>query len=187
MDTLIILFIFLSYFFGIKSILNNEYRPSIYSRIIWFILVLNNFISVVLLKNNFSVLILAGLGLVGNLVILTLSFKHSKKEFGKIEFISSVLIFISLAVWIFTKLPLLNLTIGVIAHFIGGIPTFQKVLNNPNDENLPFWLFFLIASLLTLITTDLSSISEYLYPLYFSLLNGVMTILCLRKFKILGS
>ncbi len=184
-DLAIIFFIFLSYFFGLKSIFDNRYRPNVYSRIIWFILVLNNFISVLLLNNNFSVLILAGLGLVGNFLILVLSLNKSERKFGKTEIISSVLIFLSLCLWIFTKLPFLNLTIGLIAHLIGGIPTFRQVIRKPREEDLFFWLFFFLGSIIALANTDLSSVSQYMYPLYFALLNGVMTLLCLRRYKIL--
>ncbi|MDO8265056.1 MAG: hypothetical protein Q7T34_01645, partial [Candidatus Parcubacteria bacterium] len=117
----------------------------------------------VVLKNNVTVILLAGLGLLGSLVILLLSLKKSQKVFGRTELITSLFLVFSLAVWIFTKLPLLNLTIGLIAHFIGGIPTYKKVIKNPRDENTLFWFFFGIASILTFITTDKTHISVYLY------------------------
>lgn len=184
-NLLIILFVLLSYISGLKSILENKYRPSIYSRVIWLILVINNFISVLVLKNDLTVLILAGMALVGNLMIFIFSLKKSETTFGKTEFISSILIFISLGLWVFTRLPLLNLMIGIVAHFIGGIPTYIKVVKNPRDEDLFFWLYFFLASILALINIDQLSVSQYLYPLYFLLLNGGMTLLCLRRFRAL--
>lgn len=172
----------LSYGMGAKAISDNKYRPSIYSRTIWLLLAINNIASVIILKNNVAVILLAGLGLLGNLTIFLLSLKKSQKTFGQTELISLLLLIFSLAVWIFTRLPLLNLTIGLIAHFIGGIPTYKKAIKNPRDEDILFWFFFCIASILTFITTDKTNISAYLYPLYFALFDGLMLLLCFRRY-----
>lgn len=166
---------------GAKSIIQGKYYPSIYSRVIWLLLAINAFASIVALKNSPGVFLLAGLGLLGNLLIFVLSLKKSKKVFGVTELISSVLLLLSLGIWVFTNLPLLNLTISLIAYFIGAIPTYRKVLKNPNDEDLLFWLFFALASLLTLVGTDKAHISAYLYPLYFAVFDGGMALLCLRR------
>jgi hypothetical protein len=167
---------------GAKSIYQNKYAPSIYSRIIWFLVACNSLLSVVALRNDFSVILLAALSLLGNILILTLSLRKSKRTFGSTEILSSVLLIISLFLWIFTRLPLLNLTISLIIFLIGGIPTYKKVIKNPKDEDLFFWLFFALASLLTLTITGRTGISGYLYPLFFSIFDGGMTILCLRRY-----
>lgn len=182
MTTLIVLFIFASYFFGIKSIFQNKYTPSIYSRVVWIFLSINNFASVVALKNDYSVLLFAGLGLVGSFFILVLTLKKSKREFGTTEVISTILLIISLGVWMFTKLHLLNLSIGLLAHFIGGIPTIKKVFVDPEDEDTLFWLFFAVASILVLIKADKVNISGYLYPLYIVFFECLITILCFRRY-----
>lgn len=185
MDYLIILLVLLTYIFGARSILNGSYKPNIYSRAIWLILVINNFISVLMLRNSFTVLLLAGLTLIGNLLIFLLSLKNSEARFGKVELITTLLILVSLILWFLTNLPLLNLSIGIITHFIGGIPTYKSVIKSPDSEDLFFWVFFFFASILTIFQTGLFSILEYLYPLYFALLNGVMSLLCLRRYLLL--
>lgn len=182
MNLIIALFVIASYAIGSRSIFKNKYKPSIYSRVIWLLLAINNLASVVLLKNNFSVLILAGLGLLGNLMILLLSVKKSQKTFGRTEIISTALLSLSLLIWIFTRLPILNLTIGLITHFIGGVPTYKKVINNPRDEDILFWFFFFMASLLAFLNIDRTNFSSYLYPLYFVLFDGLMTILSARRY-----
>ncbi|VVA44274.1 conserved membrane hypothetical protein [Candidatus Roizmanbacteria bacterium] len=182
MNLLIILLITASYFFGAKAILENKYFPNIYSRIIWLLLSINGLVSVILLKNNPSVILYALLGFLGSLLIFILSLKKSKKIFGPIEFISTIFLFLSLGFWIFTKLPFLNLSIGLIISFIGGIPTFVQVIKNPNDEDILFWLFFALGSFITLLDSDRSNISGYLFPLYFLVTNSAMTLLCLRRY-----
>lgn len=182
MNLLIILLIAASYFFGAKAILENKYFPNIYSRIIWLLLAINGLISVILLKNSPSVILFAILGLVGNLLIFVLSLKKSKKIFGPVELISTIFLFVSLGLWIFTKLPFLNLSIGLIVSFIGGIPTFVKVIKEPNDEDILFWLFFALASGITLLDSYSTNISGYLFPLYYLVINVFVTLLCLRRY-----
>lgn len=182
MYILIIIFASASYIIGANSIYQNKYYPSVYTRIIWMLTSLNSTASVILLKNSFSVILLAVIGLIGSLLILILSLKKSKKIFGLIEIISTILLVMSLALWIFTKLPILNLTIGILIIYIGGIPTLIKVIKDPKDENLSLWLFFGIASILSLIGAEKSHISNYLYPLAITIFESVMTLLCLRRF-----
>lgn len=182
MTFLIVILVAASYFFGVKSIFQNKYAPSIYSRIIWILLSVNNFVSVIALENSFSILLLAGLGLIGSLTILLLSLKKSKKVFGAVEVVSTILLALSFGVWVFTRLPLLNLTIGLIAHFIGGIPTYKKVLENPRDEDTLFWLFFALASIVAFVGADKNNLSGYLYPLYLVIFETGMTVLCLRRY-----
>lgn len=182
MDLLIIFFVTASYFMGIKAILGNKYRPSIYSRVIWFLLAINNFVSVLFLKNSYSVILLAGLSLVGCSAILLLSLRKSKKLFGLTELISTFLLLVSFVFWIFTRLPLLTLILGLIITLIGGIPTLKQVIKNPNDEDILFWFFFAIASAITLASTNIYQLTNYLYPLFYLLFNTTVTILCLRRY-----
>jgi hypothetical protein len=178
----ILCFVIFSYFVGAKSIYSGKYQPSIYSRIIWFLLTLNSFASILALKNSNIVLVYGSLALIGNLVILLLSWQKSPRVFGRTELISTVLLGISLAIWIFTRLPILNLSIGLIAHFVGGLPTIRRAFNKPRSENIHFWLYFCIASILTVLVTNKGSLSDYLYPLYFALFDGLMVTLCLRGY-----
>lgn len=182
MNWIIAFLVILSYTIASKAILNNKYHPSIYSRFIWLLLAINNFASIVVLKSNNAIILLAGLVLLGSSLILLLSLRKAKRKFDKTELISTTLLILSLAVWIFTNLPLLNLIIGLIAHFIGGIPTYKKALKNPKGEYVLFWFFFSIASLLTFINTDKTHISDYLYPLYFIIFDGSIVLLCLRRY-----
>lgn len=182
MEFFIALCVILSYSLGIKAILQNRYQPNIYSRVIWLCFAINNLVSVVLLQNGFSVLVLAGLATLGNIIIFALSLRKSKREFGRTEIIATALLIISLIIWFVIDQPFLNLTIGMIAILIGGIPTYKKVLKDPTSEDTLFWLLFALGSFLTLFKVDWSSISLYLYPLFFVAFDGGMTLLCLRRY-----
>lgn len=179
---LILLFTIASYFFGAKAIVENRYRPNVFSRIIWLLIALNGLASVVLLRNSAAIILFAVLGFLGSFLIFALSIRKSKATYGPMEFVSTVLLLLSLAVWFFMRVPFLNLIIGLVITFIGGIPTYVKAIKDPYDENIPFWLFFTLASLVTLYDSDWSTLSGYIFPLYFLVSNAGMTLLCLRRF-----
>lgn len=182
MNFIIVLCICASYYFGAKAILENKYKPNLYSRVIWLILAINGTISVILLQNASSVIWLALLGLVGNIVIFSLALKKSQRIFGPIEKISTILLIVSMLLWILLRSPILNLTIVLLVTFIGGIPTYLGAMKDPKSEELLFWLFFALGSLISLIYTDHTSIVEYLYPLFFFVVNTGVTALCLRRY-----
>ena len=144
-NILILLFTVASYFFGAKAIVENRYRPNLFSRIIWLLVALNGLASVILLRNSPSIILFAVLGFLGSFLIFVLSLKKSKASFGIIELISTVLLLLSLATWFFARIPFFNLAIGLIITFIGGIPTYIKALRDPYDEDIPFWLFFCVS------------------------------------------
>jgi len=157
-----------------------------FSRIIWLLVALNGLASVILLGNSSSVILLAVLGFLGSFLIFTLSLRKSKALFGTTELVSTVLLLLCLALWVFIKIPFLNLAIGLIITFIGGIPTYIKALKNPYDEDILFRLFFMLASLIAFYNSDKSTLSGYLFPLYFIIMNAGMTLLCLRRFVKVG-
>ncbi|OGL36272.1 hypothetical protein A3F05_03095 [Candidatus Saccharibacteria bacterium RIFCSPHIGHO2_12_FULL_47_17] len=179
---LIALFTILSYSTATHAIFYDKYRPSIYTRIIWFGIAFNNFASVFALHNSPGIKLMATLAVAGNVAILSLSLKKSKRTFGKTELISSILLAASLIIWLTTHAPFLNLTIGLIANFIGGIPTIKKVIDDPRDEHFFFWFWFLLASSLAWISADSSQLSGYLLPAYVVFFDGLMVLLCLRRY-----
>jgi hypothetical protein len=179
---LIGLFVTLSYAAGINAILRKNYKPSIYTRIIWFGIAFNNFASIFALHNSLGIKVMTSLALIGNTVILVLSLKKSKRTFGRTELISSILLAASLIIWLTTHAPFINLTIGIIANFIGGVPTLKKTFEDPRGEDFWFWFWFIPAALLAWIAADASQLSGYLLPAYVFFFDVVMVLLILRRY-----
>lgn len=181
-NILIALFTLLSYYYGAKAILENRYKPNVFSRIIWLLVALNGLASVVALKNASSTVVFASMGFLGSFLILVLSLRTSRKIFGSIELISTVLLVLSLVLWFVMQAPFLNLIIGLVITFIGGIPTLISVLRDPKSEDIPFWLFFALASLVACIDADWSTVSGYIFSIFYLCFNAGMTLLCLRRY-----
>lgn len=180
---LISLFALLSYSAGVRSLFKGEYKPSIYSRAIWFLIATNSFLSVVFLKNDAGSLTLAGIQALGCLVMLIGAFKYSVHTFGKTEAVCTLLLGSSTILWLTVNNPTLNLALGLTAHFIGAVPSLLAVLKRPESEHFYFWLFFLIASILAYYQADKSVAKNFLYALYFTIFDGTMTILAARQFR----
>ncbi len=125
--------------------LKNKYSPSVFSRVVWVLLSINSFAGVILSKSSQSSILLGGIFLLGNIAICIVSFWKGSKGIGGLEYVCLLLLIVSGIIWIFFNAPFINLIISLIAHFIGGLPTYKKVLKNPTSESFGFWSLFFSA------------------------------------------
>lgn len=186
-EAVIYFFIFLSgtasYFTGSREIMFGKYSPSLFSRIIWVFLAINSLIGIILSGGSGSSIFLGGIFLLGNMVICGLSFYRGTKEFGWTEVCSLILLLMSILIWFLLDTPIINLIISLVAHFIGGIPTYKKVWRDPRSESFRFWVLFFMASILSILVSDTESFKAIIFPVYFTIFDGGMALLCLRKKK----
>lgn len=170
-----------SYGEGIKQMLRGLYSPSIFSRVVWLLLAINSFAGVIASKSTNASVLLAAIFLVGNLIICLVSFSKGSKEFGKLELFCFALLLVSCFVWIFFNNPLINLGISLLAHFIGALPTYKRVWFNPRSESSLFWFYFFGASALSIFASNEGTLKTLIFPLYFTLFDGSLFLLTLRK------
>ena len=184
MTTLVIIvFSILSYGSGVGAVLKGKYKPSIYSRLVWFLLAINSFLGVVALHNKSGSIALSILQALGCLAMLLASFKYSVKTFGITERICTLFLLASGVIWLTAHSPITNVVLSLVAHFIGGVPTLQKAWKSPLSENFFFWFFFAIASWTAYITADKSHLGNFLYALYFAVWNSLLAVITVRQFK----
>jgi len=172
----------LSYSFGISSICHGKYQPSIYSRVVWLLIAVNCFIGVLALNNSPGTLILTGISALGSLLMLLSALKYSVHVFGNTEIICTILLAISIVLWIVLDSPLINVMLGLTAHFIGGIPSIIKAIKKADSENILFWFFFALASTLALVQADKNHVDKFIFSLYHVVFDGGMTLLVARQY-----
>ena len=177
---LILLFGMSSYIIGIRAMLLNRYEPSIFSRVVWLLLAIISFASVVASHSSASSVLLSGIFLLGNASICIASFWKGSASFGRLEYFCLTILVISGCVTFLFNAPLVGLAVSLFAHFVGGVPTFRKVWMNPGSESTGFWSLFFIASMLSLVLDWGQPVVMLLFPLYFVLFDGLMTVLSLR-------
>jgi hypothetical protein len=179
---LITLFALASYFMGVLRMLQNRYKPSTFSRVIWLLLAINSYAGVYLSQSSSSSVLLSGIAVLGGIAMCIVSFFKGSREMGRLEVFCIFLLIISLIIWLLFDAPLTNLCISLFAHFVGGLPTYKKVWREPGSEDTSFWAFFFVAGLLSVFVSDLADIKGILYPLYFILFDGSILLLTSRKY-----
>ena len=161
--------------------LKNTYVPSTFSRVIWLLLAINAFAGILLSNASASSILLGGIFLVGNFSVCILSFWKGTKYIGNLEYFCLLLLCISGLIWIFFDAPLINLILSLFAHSIGALPTYKKVWADPESESVAFWSLFFIASVLSVLGGGSSSLTSNIFPIYFTIFDGSMALLALRK------
>lgn len=170
-----------SYAVGVHQMLHGKYAPSVFSRIVWLLLAINSFAGVVASDGSTASALLAGILLAGNATMCFVSFWKGSKKFGALEFFCLLLLVISGFVWLLLDAPLVNLGIGLFAHFIGALPTYSRVITKPESESIVFWLLFFAASVLSIFASNGSTFTSIIFPVYFACFDGSLFMLSLRK------
>ncbi len=178
---LIILFVTIGYASSVLQMIWNKYTPSFFSRGIWFLLTINNFASVLLGDGSKSSVILAGTFFIGSAALFVVSYWKGSREFKFAEKMSLFLLIISGLMWVLLDAPFIGLVIGLIAHFIGGIPTIWRVIKRPSSEQAYHWYFSFTACLLTILASEEKHVTTILFPAYFALFDGLIIFLVNRR------
>ncbi len=172
-----------SYGVGVKQMINNTYAPSTFSRVIWLLLSVNSLVGVILSQSSESSILLAGIIVLGSLAICITSFWKGTRTYGKLEYFCLFLLILSAIVWIFYDAPLVNVGLSLFAHFVGGLPTYKRVLENPLNESKIFWLLFFLSSLLSVFASESFILKLMIVPIFFTIFDGSMFLLTLRNKK----
>lgn len=178
---LILLFGSASYFIGLKEMFAGKYAPSIFSRLVWLLLAITTSASVVVSKSTTASIVLTAIFLLGNAAICVASFWKGSKEFNRLEYICLAILMISGIVWLVFKAPLVSLVVSLLAHFVGALPTYKRVMLKPTSESTGFWSLFFIASALGVAASWGQPAKLMIFPIYFVLFDGSMTFLSMRK------
>lgn len=163
--------------------LAGQYRPSFFSRGVWFLLGINSFAGVSLGDGSTAAVLLAAALLIGNAAVFAVSYAKGSRAFGTAEKISLGLLVISGLLWAILDEPFLGLIISLVAHFIGGIPTIWRTIKNETSERAYHWYFFFAASVLSIIISSDRSLTAILFPLYFALFDGLIIVLSHRHIQ----
>ncbi len=178
---LIALFGCASYIVGTFEMIMGKYGPSVFSRVVWLLLATISFSDIVASHSAFASILLSSIFLVGNATICLFSFWKGSRIIGNLEYVSLGILIASAIVWLVFDAPVVSLAISLLAHFVGGTPTYSKVWRSPESESAGFWSLFFIASALSLLADLHQPFKSLIFPSYFVVFDGVMTILSLRR------
>jgi len=88
---------------------------------------------------------------------------------------------VGIVAWQTTKDPVLGLYLGIIADFVGTVPTIIKSYRFPNTENWSFYGIDAIAGFCNVLAVTDRSLQAYVYPAYLVWINVIIALLARRK------
>lgn len=184
MQTVLLSLVFIlgivAYISAVWQMFAGQYKPSFFSRGVWFLLGINSFAGVFLGDGSKASVLLAAALLIGNTAVFAVSYAKGSRVFGAAEKISLGLLAVSGLLWAILDEPFLGLIISLVAHFIGGIPTIWRTIKKASSERAYHWYFFFVASVVGVIISPDRSLTAVLFPLYFALFDGLIIILSHR-------
>ena len=173
-----------SYVVGFLEIVQNKYRPSLFTRTILIMIAINGFVALQIGSAAGSAIALGWAYLIGNILIWVGSIWRGDYAFRKTEIFSVALLALSGIIWLVADAPLINLILSIIANSAGLLPTYRRVLLDPKSESSNFWLLFFFASLLSLFVISDWRLISVLMPIYFCFTDGSLFLLSKRKLVI---
>lgn len=166
----------------IYSMVKSKNKPN---RATWFIWIVLGF---VLLASYYS----AGaretipsliINQIGMIIVFLFSIRYGQGGIDKFDIACLVGATVSLFVWWISNNPVYALFIGILTDLIGALPTIKKSFEHQDGEDRLTWLLFLFGNVANLFASDITNFSNYIYPLYMSLLCLLILVLLVRKSK----
>jgi hypothetical protein len=170
-----------SYAVGLREMLAGRYAPQVFSRIVWLLLAALSFAGVVASDSAAPTVLLSAIFLAGNAAICIASFWKGASGIGRLEYLCLGILGVSAVVWPVFDAPVAGVAISLLAHFVGGAPTYRAVWRDPSSESAGFWSLFFIASALSLAAGLDQPVRLMIFPIYFAVFDGGMTLLALRR------
>jgi hypothetical protein len=98
-----------------------------------------------------------------------------------------ILAFISLALWLVAKQPILSAILATITDVLGFAPTIRKTWNNPHSETLSFYLANTVRFGIAMIALERYTLVTALYPLTWLFANGLFALMLIVRRKVIAS
>jgi len=115
------------------------------------------------------------------IAIFSLSIKYGMGGWAKSDIVCMGLAVIGIVVWQVTKNPVYGLYFGILADFMGMLPTILKTYRYPETEMWQFFGIDALAGTFNFLALSSFAPATFSYPLYLVFINGVIAILAIRK------
>ena len=163
----------------IRSIRRGDTRPN---RVTWGIWTTIGFL---LLGSSYSLgatntLWLMIAQVISQLVITFYAFKYSRGKWQRLDRICIAGAGLSLLLWWRSGSPLVALVMNIAMDMLGAVPTITKIYDDPNSEDLTFWVMSFTSAVLNLLAIENFARALIIFPLYLFLLNTLVLILLTR-------
>ena len=167
-------------FLYIKSILAGRAKPHRTTR---FVILLTTTITTfsLLAQHDHIAIWLSAISMLQAIIVFSLSLKHGMGGWAKTDIACVIMAITGIALWQTTTNPVYGLYFGILADLTGMVPTIIKTYRYPQTEIWSFFALDTIAAGCNLLALTHWSLQGFSYPLYLLGMNGLITILAIRK------
>lgn len=162
---LAIALIFIAFVPYIRSILQGVTKPHVFSWVIWGTTTVIVFFAQIEAKAGIGAW---PIGISGAITVFIAALAFVKRSGITITFVGWLFLFAalgSLPLWYFTSDPLWAVVVLTGVDLLGFGPTIRKAYKCPYDENIPFFVLFMLRNTFAIISLEHYSVATVLFPL----------------------
>lgn len=155
---------FIAFLPYIRSIIQEETKPHVFSWIIWGFTTFIVFLAQVEDSGGIGAWPIGVSGVITLYVAFLAYIKKSDITITKTDWLFLIMAMASLPFWYFSSNPLWAVAILTTVDVIGFGPTIRKSYNHPFEEQVTFFAIFAIRNLLVIIALEHYSVTTVLFP-----------------------
>ena len=155
---------FIAFIPYIRSILQGETKPHVFSWVIWASVTFIVFLAQLADKGGAGAWPIGVSGLITFYVAILAYIKKSDNMITKKDWLFFILAMTSLPLWYFTSNPLWAVVILTTVDLIGFAPTFRKAYSHPYEEQLIFFIIIATRNLISIVALEHYSLTTVLFP-----------------------
>jgi len=163
-----ILLVFLAYYPYIKSILNNETKPHLFSWIIWGLTTSIVFFALLSSKGGVGSFPTGVSALICFFIAFLAYKKVSHDVIKKSDWAFFILALLAIPLWYVTDSALNAVILLSIIDTLGFIPTFKKTYHSPYEEQLSFFMIMIFKEFFAVSALEEYSLTTLLFPIVLS-------------------
>jgi hypothetical protein len=165
-----------------RTIFNGKTKPHAFSWLVWGILTAIAFGGQIVGNGGAGAWVTGFTALI-SFIFFGLALAKGTRDFPLVDWLCLAGCAVALALWAFTKDPLLAIILITIIDFLAFIPTFRKSFHKPYSEPAFTYTLSGLKFLVSLFALTELSVVTVLYPASLILTNGLFVVMVLTKRK----
>jgi len=176
----------IAFFPYIRSILNGDTKPHVFSWVIWSSTTFIVFIAQLKEGGGAGAWPIGVSGLITLFVAMLAYFKKSDKSITVIDWCFFLSAMASLPAWYLTSDPLWAVVILTTVDVLGFGPTLRKAYSHPFEEKLTFFSIFMARNLIVIMALEQYSVTTVLFPAVIAAACWILVIMVMLRRRMLS-
>ena len=168
----------------IVDIIKGKSKPHIVSWLTWTLLLIIGTSAAFAAHQTRSALLTLG-DTIGTGLVLIIGLKYGTAKYSLFDGMCQLAAILGLVFWLIFNSPAIAVIAVVSIDLIGSIPTIKHSWIKPEEETWQSFIIMTIASLLTVISLSVLSVTSLTYPIYLLLSNLIIALIVVyRRLKL---